>query len=147
MREDREHRSVLVGGEKPPGFKKLKPRHYSMIAMHCTGKFSNIEIARRLGVTAQLVGLVLRDPLAQQEINNYLSGVECETRALLPLYNAAMRDGLQAGNQEVRLRAADMWHKHTRGEGEKPGVQVNVAFVNSVRERFINELKEAHANA
>lgn len=48
---------------------RLLPRHFRMVELHLAG-LKNIAIAETLGCTAQSVGIVLRSPIVQKEIQS-----------------------------------------------------------------------------
>lgn len=54
----------LINGHAP--IKRLLPRHFQMLDMYVAG-MSQVDIAEKLGVSAQLVNIVIRSPLFQME--------------------------------------------------------------------------------
>jgi len=141
------HREKLLGKRLPTGvkpLKKLNARHQRIIALHLTGKYSGVEIGYMLGCSAFTVHRAINDPLAQRVIKDFHSSVEMDLKALLPLAVDAIRRGLGDDDADIRLRAVDRFERMSgrAAEDERRGVNVNVSFINNVREKFVEELRE-----
>lgn len=86
--------------------RRLKPLHRQMIAMHI-GCFSNRDIAFQLNIDEITVSRVLRDPLSQELIQTYASGIDAELEALLPLGVDVLRKSLLSDNAKIALLGTD----------------------------------------
>ena len=86
--------------------KRLKPLHRQMLHMHL-GCYSNRDIAFHLNVDEITVSRVLRDPLSQEIINTYASGIDAELKALLPLGVDVLRKAVLSDNAKIALLGAD----------------------------------------
>ena len=86
--------------------KRLKPLHRQMLHMHL-GCYSNRDIAFHLNVDEITVSRVLRDPLSQEIINTYASGIDAELEALLPLGVDVIRKAVLSDNAKIALQGAD----------------------------------------
>lgn len=102
------------------GFKRLSARHKNVIALHLRC-LSNRDIAFVTGLDDVHVGRILKDPLCQEIIGNYLDDMDNELLSLAPLAVDAVRSALGDGDAKVRLNAADKYFKATgkyaRAEG------------------------------
>lgn len=86
--------------------KRLKPLHRQMLHMHL-GCYSNRDIAFHLDVDEITVSRVLRDPLSQEIINTYASGIDAELEALLPLGVDVIRKAVLSDSTKIALQGAD----------------------------------------
>ena len=86
--------------------KRLKPLHRRMLHMHL-GCYSNRDIAFHLNVDEITVSRVLRDPLSQEIISTYASGIDAELEALLPLGVDVLRKSLLSDSAKIALQGTD----------------------------------------
>ncbi len=86
--------------------KRLKPLHRQMLHMHL-GCYSNRDIAFHLNVDEITVSRVLRDPLSQEIINVYSSGIDAELEALLPLGVDVLRKAVLSDSAKIALQGVD----------------------------------------
>lgn len=131
---ERETEKVL-GRRMPSGkmrLKELKPVHMKIVAMHLQGmkgtKIAESFFAQGIKLSAASINSVLRDPLAKDVIERFREAYHEELLALGSLATDAVRDGLESGDKELRLKAVDRFVK-LRGdhEGVKGvSVQVNI---------------------
>ncbi len=106
----------IIGVRKSTGelkLKRLKGVHRQMIGYHLRG-MSNRDIAFVTGFSEIAISRVLRDPLAQAYIQEYLAGTENELASLMPMAVDALRDGLGPKvDPRTRLQAADKYFRAT----------------------------------
>lgn len=109
-------------GYKP--LKKLTPRHKSVIMLYVQG-MKIVDIAEMVGSDYSWLCCVLKDPLVQEYINAYLSSFDDELEALAARAVSAIRDGLNADDIGIRLKAVDRYakmssryNKNTKDSGE-----------------------------
>ncbi|KKL99131.1 hypothetical protein LCGC14_1817440, partial [marine sediment metagenome] len=95
-----------------PFLRKLRVVHRRMIALHLRG-FSNRDIQVMTGHSEMSVGRVLRDPLSQVIIQQYMDGIELELDALMPDAVDALRRGLNSEEARVAIVAADKFFRAT----------------------------------
>lgn len=115
----------VIGKRLPTGqqkLRKLTARHKNVIALHLRS-LSNRDIAFITGLAEGVVGNILRDPLSQEVISNYLEGIEQELLSLTPMAIDALRSGLGDGSVKTRLNAADKFFRATGryAQSEKAG--------------------------
>jgi len=133
-------RTIGEAKVKRPNLKRLSQRHKLIIGMHLTGK-SSMEIAGIVGCSAQTVNKVILDPLAQEVVAYYYEGTEEELKALFPKVVDTVRDALDSGNIETRLKGVDRFTKLTGRDEEKGSKEVNVNVVLDARTKFVNEIR------
>ena len=96
--------------KKRPQPKRLTAAAKNAIILHLEGLPIG-QIAEMLGRSPSWVSWILNSDLAQSLINDYISFVDQEFRALYKLSVEAIRDALQSNDIEVRLKAADRYLK------------------------------------
>lgn len=105
----------VIGKRKATGelkLKRLKGIHRKMITMHLRG-LSNRDIEAVTGYSEIAISRILRDPLSQAYIQEYLAGVEVELQGMQVLAADALREGLVSADQSIALRAVDTYFKAT----------------------------------
>lgn len=127
------------GGGK--GLRSLSIKHRQIIALHLQG-ISGTKIGETLHCTAGMVYHTINDPLAKKVIDHYISGVENDLEALLPLAVDAVRSGLEHGNPDVKLRAVDKFTKLSGRDEKEEKSEMNITIMGDARVRFVAELKE-----
>ncbi len=129
------------GGEGKAGLKALTVKHRQIIALHLQG-ISGTRIGEALNCSAGMVYSTINDPLAKKVIDHFITGVENDLEALLPLAVDAVRTGLECGNPDVKLRAVDKFTKLSGRDEKEEKVGMNISIMGDARIRFVSELKE-----
>lgn len=92
--------------------KRLGTVHKNVIALHLRS-LSNRDIALITGLNESTISRILNDPLAQEVIQLYLSGIDQELQGLAPMAVDALRSGLSSQDTDTQLKAADKFFKAT----------------------------------
>lgn len=145
---------VLLPAKTPRanGLQKLTPLHRQIITYYSRGT-SYREIAAILGITEQEVAIVIRDPLAQKELEVLFEGYKQELTALQPLAVEAVRSGLTNSDARIKLLAADKFFKATGqygGENAKPAQSAEDVVKEALARIAVsqnNELREINAES
>lgn len=148
LEADRRDTEKVLGRRMPSGqmrLKELKPVHMKIVAMHLQGmkgsKIAESFFAQDIKLSAAMINAVLRDPLAKDVIERFREAYHEELLALGSLANDAVRDGLKAGDKELRLKAVDRFVK-LRGDHEgTKGVNVQVNILDA-RANLVKVLTE-----
>ena len=127
--------------------RRLKPLHRQMIAMHI-GCFSNRDIAFQMNVDEITVSRVLRDPLSQEIINVYATGIDAELEALLPLGVDVVRKSLLSDNAKIALQGVDKLFRalgkfnHTGDEQERETAEDVIARALGIAQTSVDTVRE-----
>ncbi len=134
--------TLYTGGEeKKEGLKELKVKHRQIITLHLQG-IAGTRIAETLHCSVGMVYNTISDPLAKKLIDHYISGVENDLEALLPLAVGAVRDGLNSGNMDTKLKSVDKFTKLSGRDEKEVAPGMNISIMGDARIRFVAELKE-----
>lgn len=129
-----------IGSNGQQKLEKLSIRHRLIIAMACEGTTS-AEIARKMGCSSATVNRVINDPLGKVEINKYMEGVRSDLKRMLPLAIKVIKDNLDSGDQELRMKALDKFIKLNDFVDDKPTSVVNNTTIIDARVMFLSDLK------
>jgi hypothetical protein len=130
------------GGGK--GLKALTVKHRQIISLHLQG-IAGTRIGKALNCSVGMVYHTINDPLAKKVIDHFISGVENDLEALLPLAVGAVRDGLNSGSTDTKLRAVDKFAKLSGRDEKEAAVGMTGAIMVDARIRFVAELQEMTA--
>ncbi len=109
------HQDKLLGKRSVTGelkLKRLNGAHRRIISLHARC-LSNRDISFVTGFSEIAISRIIRDPLSQGYLNELLSGVEEELKALMPLATDALRQGLTSDNVKTAMIAADKFFRAT----------------------------------
>jgi hypothetical protein len=135
-------REIGTAKVKRDRLKRLSQRHKLIIGMHLNG-IPHVKIAEHVGCSRETIGLVIKDPLAQEVVTYYYEGVEEELKALFPRVVGAVREALDNASIDTKLKGVDRFAKLTGMGGEASGEKaISVSVVLDARTRFVNEIKE-----
>lgn len=98
--------------------KKLKPIHFKIIAMYCSG-LKVAEIASQTGYAPPRVSQILADPLAKQAMEIMFADLDRDFQAMYSDVLQVIRDGLNDKDPNVRLQAAEKWLRAHNKMGSK----------------------------
>ena len=129
-----------VDGEESKDLKKLTIKHKFILALYMTGKYSQVDIAKKAEVHYLTVHRVLNSDLGREIIRSWKDMMELEISGLMPLAVDAIRDGLKSGDKKMKLLAVDRFIKMTREDAGSGNININV--VNNARTKFITDLKQ-----
>lgn len=143
QRESRQLANKVLGKFGSNGQSKLEKltlRHRLILAMACEGKVSK-EIALAMKCSSATVNRIINDPLGQVEINRYMEGVKGDIKRMLPLAMKVVKDNLESGDQDMRMKALDKFIKlNDFVEGKVDNV-VSITNIINARTMFIQDLK------
>lgn len=134
------------GSEAGKGLKALTVKHRQIIALHLQG-IAGTKIGETLHCTAGMVYHTINDPLAKKVIDHFITGVENDLEALLPLAVDAVRSGLRSGSDDTKLKAVDKFTKLSGRDEKEEKSGMNITIMGDARVRFVSELKELTAKA
>jgi hypothetical protein len=123
------------------GLKALSVKHRQIISLHLQG-VAGTRIGKALNCSVGMVYHTINDPLAKKVIDHFISGVENDLEALLPLAVGAVRDGLNSGSTDTKLRAVDKFAKLSGRDEKEEKSGMNITIMGDARVRFVAELKE-----
>ncbi len=138
----------IMGKRKDNGalkLKELKPEHKQYVSCFING-MKGVEIAEQFNVAAITVYRVLNDPLAQTMLGEFDVAFKDEFRAMFPLVADAIRDSLEHGGMEMRLKAVDRFVKVSAflKDGEDSDEDANTPeIMSAMRVRMVTMLKAA----
>ena len=125
---------------------KLTLRHRLILAMACEGKTSK-DIATSMKCSSATVNRVINDPLGEVEINKYMEGVKGDIKRMLPLAMSVVRENLESGDQDMRMKALDRFMKlNDFIDGKTEHVTNNTTIIDA-RVMFIKDLKQVAEKA
>jgi hypothetical protein len=127
------------GGGK--GLKALSVKHRQIISLHLQG-IAGTRIGKALNCSVGMVYHTINDPLAKKVIDHFISGVENDLEALLPLAVDAVRTGLESGSNDIALKAVDKFAKLSGRDEKEAPTGMNISIMGDARIRFVSELKE-----
>ena len=142
------HYEKIMGKRKDNGalkLKELKPEHKQYVSCFING-MKGVEIAEQFNVAAITVYRVLNDPLAQTMLGEFDVAFKDEFRAMFPLVADAIRDSLEHGGMEMRLKAVDRFVKVSAflKDGEDSDEDTNTPeIMSAMRVRMVTMLKAA----
>lgn len=128
------------------GLKALTVKHRQIIALHLQG-IAGTRIGEALNCSVGMVYHTINDPLAKKVIDHFISGVENDLEALLPLAVGAVRDGLNSGNNDTKLKAVDKFTKLSGRDEKEVATGMNISIMGDARVRFVTELQELKKNS
>ena len=123
------------------GLKALTVKHRQIIALHLQG-IAGTRIGEALNCSAGMVYHTINDPLAKKVIDHFISGVENDLEALLPLAVDAVRSGLESASDDTKLKAVDKFTKLSGRDEKEAATGMNISIMGDARIRFVSELKE-----
>ena len=106
-----------------------------------------MRIGEALNCSVGMVYHTINDPLAKKVIDHFITGVENDLEALLPLAVDAVRSGLNSGSDDTKLKAVDKFTKLSGRDEKEAATEMNVSIIVDARERFVAELKELTGRA
>lgn len=137
--EDKKLGRRMANGAKP--LKKLSARHRQLISL-CLQGYSNNEIAVILDYTVSRVSLIRNDPLVQQALESFLSDADQQLAQLLPKAVNAISRGLDSGDLNHALSAADKVFK-TQGKFKENAERKQAVTAEDVARQIIQVKGEA----
>ncbi len=139
--------TLYTGGGDGGGtnLKSLTVRHRQIIALHLQG-IAGTRIGEALNCSVGTVYHTINDPLARKVIDHYISGVENDLEALLPLAVDAVRSGLESTSDDTKLKAVDKFSKLSGRDEKETAPTMNVSIMGDARVRFVTELQELAKN-
>ena len=146
--KNRYHYEKIIGKRKSTGalkLKELKPEHKQYVSCFING-MKGVEIAEQFNVAAITVYRVLADPLAQEMLGEFDTSFKDEFRAMFPLVADAIRDSLENGGMEMKLKAVDRFVKVSAflKDGSDSDEDSNKSeVVSAMRVRMVTMLKAA----
>lgn len=86
---------------------RLTVKHRRIVALHLTGKHSNVQVAKMLGISPATVSAVLRNPAVSSILQRSKESMDMELESMFALAIERLRKILLHGDDKTAMTAVD----------------------------------------